>query len=424
MKEDFIHFLWRFRLLDPGPMHTTQGETLQILSPGSWNKHSGPDFSAARVRIGETLWVGNVEMHLKSSDWYRHNHQHDEAYHNIILHVVMEHDCEIEDSMGNPIPVLEISSCFDPALASKYIKIMESRSWIPCAAFIDQTQPVILMNWLSRLQIERLERKSEEILEFFHYFNQSWEQTFYYFLARNFGFKVNASPFGLLAQKTPYLILGKHKNDLTQLEALLMGQAGMLEETFSDAYPNLLRREYIFLRKKYQLSPMEKSLWKTSKLRPPNFPTLRLAQFARLIHQSSGLFSRLVECASVDEIYLLFDLQCSPYWDTHYTFDKPSGSRIKKLGHDAIDNIIINTLVPMKFVYGNHSLKPEQKDQAFAMLSTLDAEDNAVIRNWKKLGITPANAAESQALLELKKFYCTPKKCLNCAVGLNLIRNG
>lgn len=423
MKEDFIHFLWQYRLFKSEKLQTTRGKEIEIIHPGDGNTDSGPDFSAAKVKIDGTLWAGNVEMHLQSSDWFRHGHQHDDAYQNIILHVVFKHDKEITDSQGHEVPVFEVAGFTDAYLAENYEKIIQSKTWVPCANYIQETDDFIMMNWLSRLLVERLERKSEEILGFLNYFENNWEKTFYYFLARNFGFKVNSSPFGLLAQKMPYLLLSRHKDDLTQLEALLFGQAGLLAASFKDAYPELLKKEYLFLKHKYDLEPLDGSLWKLGRLRPSNFPTIRIAQFARLIHQSSGLFAKLMHIGNVEDIYKLFQVQCSPYWVNHFKFDVLSKSSDKKLGKSAIDNIIINTIVPMKFVYGRENMKPGIKDESLALITRVPAENNSVIKYWKMLNVDPQNASESQALLELKKNYCTPRKCLRCAIGLHLIRS-
>lgn len=423
MKEDFIHFLWKYRLFLPIELKTTDGDDLQILDTGLENADAGPDFSAAKVKIAGTLWAGNVEMHINSSDWYRHNHQNDDAYSNIILHVVMHHDQPITNGQGNEIPVFEVRRYFNAELLGRYEQILRSRSWIPCARFLPHTDGFIVMNWLGRLLVERLENKSAEILRFYKYFENNWEQTFYYFLARNFGFKINASPFALLAQQTPYKILARHKNDLLQLEALLFGQAGFLSGSFADAYPSLLQKEYTFLRHKYQLQPMDRALWKLGKLRPPNFPTIRIAQFAKLIHQSSGLFSQVMQHSKLKEVEALFHIQCSPYWHNHFQFDKSSGFRQKNLGKDALVNIIINTIVPMQFVYGSESLKPHIREQAVQLLNDLPAEHNSIVKNWEKHGILAQNAGESQALLELKKYYCTPKKCLSCAIGHHILRS-
>lgn len=423
MKEDFIHFLWKYRLFNSSILYSTRGLPINIIQTGTANVDAGPDFSAARINIDGTLWAGNVEIHLNSSDWFRHGHQTDDAYNNIILHVVMNHDKEILDKSGNEVPVLEIKKFFDIALFYKYERIISSKTWIPCEKFIDQTDNFIVVNWLNRLLVERLENKANEIYQFFKYFENSWDQTFYYFLARNFGFKVNASPFALLAQNTPFRILSRHRDDLTQLEAILFGQAGFLTDDFKDAYPSLLQKEYNFLRHKYNLVPMDGSLWKFSKLRPPNFPTIRIAEFARLIHQSTNLFRKITESSSVEEIKNLFEAQGSPYWTNHFRFDKVSDGKPKNIGISAIENIIINTIIPLKFVYGTENLRHDIRDQAINMLTELPAEKNTIIERWLSIGIKPQNAGESQALLELKKYYCTPRKCLQCAIGHSLVKS-
>ncbi len=422
MKEDFIHFLWKYRLFNTSQLYTTRDLAVEILNTGTANMDAGPDFSAARIKIDDTLWVGNVEIHINSSDWYKHGHHNDDAYNNIILHVVMNHDKEITDKAGNDLPVVELRNFFDMALFYKYKQIISSKAWIACENYIEQTDNFIVVNWLNRLLVERLENKSNEIHQFFKYFENDWDQTFYYFLARNFGFKVNASPFALLAQNTPFRILARHRDDLTQLEAILFGQAGLLEQDFADAYPTLLKREYTFLRHKYNLKPMESALWKFAKLRPSNFPTLRIAQFARLIHQSNHLFSKITDNGSIDDLASLFIAQCSPYWSNHYRFDKASAPKPKNLGTSAIENIMINTLVPLKFVYGSETLQPTIRDQAINLITELPAEQNNIIRKWHQVGLKPQNAGESQALIELKKYYCTPRKCLQCAIGHSLVR--
>lgn len=422
MKEDFIHFLWKFRLFTTNEPVTACGMSIKIEHTGIHNQDAGPDFSAAKIIIDGTLWVGNVEMHLRSSDWFRHKHQHDPAYGNIILHVVMEHDADIYDARGNVVPVFEIRNFFDAALMHKYESILQSKSWVPCERFIHQSDSFIVMNWLNRLVVERLERKAAEIVQFYNYFERNWEQTFYYFLARNFGFKLNASPFALLSQQTNYRIIARHRDDLTQLEALFFGQAGLLEDDFKDAYPTLLKKEYAFLRHKYKLTPIDGSLWKFGKMRPKNFPTIRIAQFARLMHHSVNLFGQITEKSSRSDIKELFKAQSTPYWNNHYRFDISSNASKKNLGTLAIDNIIINTIVPLKFVYGKEILRHDISEQAIQLLAATPAENNQIIRNWIKISIKPENASDSQALLELKKHYCTPKKCLHCAIGNHLVR--
>jgi len=422
MKEEFIHFLWKHRLFYPGKLETTRGHALEILNPGIHNTDSGPDFSSSRIKIGTTEWAGNVEMHVKSSDWMRHQHQNDNAYNNLILHVVMEHDSEITDGKGEEIPVFEVRKFFDMALYYRYERIVQSRSWVPCEAFIRDLDKLLVKNWLNRLMAERLEFKSDEVLHYLKYFDKNWEQTLYFFMARNFGFKINSAPFGLLAQETPYKLVAKHRDDLTSLEAILFGQAGFLNSNFNDAYPDLLKREYSFYRLKYTLKGIDQSLWKFSRLRPSNFPTIRLAQFAGVLHNCANLMDMITSNLEIVSYFGLFNSKCSPYWDSHYRFDISSPTAAKNLGRSAIENLVINTIAIIKFVYGTHSLNPDLKEGALVLLATLPPEKNNVINGWEKTGITPDNAGDSQALIQLKKYYCMPRKCLNCAVGHYLLK--
>ncbi len=417
MKENFIVYLWKNRLLHPGKLQTTKGETVEIIHPGQENPDSGPDFFAARIRIDGTLWVGNVEIHTRSSHWEKHGHQNDPAYDNTILHVVYEHDREISAGAQQKIPVMEVKGCFDQYILDNYQNLLLSKTWVPCENNLEMVDTFIVQNWLNRLLVERLERKSGEVAHFFSYFSNDWEKTFYYLLARNFGFKVNTSPFGLLAQHTPYPLLAKNKNNLTAIEALLFGQAGLLNQPFKDVYPRALKDEYRYLKKKYELQPLKKELWKFSRLRPVNFPTIRIAQFAMLVHTSGRLFRRIMQAISPNEIIELFQIKASPYWDNHYVFDKPSAGKPKNIGMDAIQNIIINTVSPVMFVYGKEAEKPMVSDKALSLLQEVPPENNAVTRKWKALGVKAQNAADTQALLELKKYYCSPKKCLKCAIG-------
>ncbi len=423
MKENFIVYLWKNRLLHPGKLQTTKGERVEIIHPGQENHDAGPDFFAAKIRIDGTLWVGNVEIHTLSSNWEKHGHQHNPAYDNTILHVVFEHDRETAIPTRQMIPIMEVKNCFEKHILDNYQNLLLSKTWVPCQNNLEMVDNFIIQNWLNRLLVERLERKTGEISHFLEYFSNDWESTFYYLLARNFGFKVNASPFGLLAQHTPYNLLAKNKNQLTTIEALLFGQAGLLEKPFKDVYPRTLKDEYRYLQKKYKLQPLKKELWKFSRLRPVNFPTLRIAQFAMLVHTSGRLFRRIIQAVSPAEIIELFQIKASPYWGNHYVFDKASAGKPKNIGKDALRNIIINTIAPVMFVYGKESEKPQVSEKALSLLQEVPAENNNIIRNWKTLGVKPQNAADSQALLELKKYYCVPGKCLSCAIGHVILKN-
>jgi hypothetical protein len=422
MREDFISYIWKNRRLQGTSLRAVTGETLEVLDPGQENNDSGPDFFAARIRIDGTLWIGNVEVHRRTSDWQKHGHQHDPAYDNIILHVVFENDQDVFTSNGKKVPVLEIKNLVDENLLENYRKLIENKNWIACENSIGAIDQFIINNWLSRLLVERLERKAEEVMHFYRFFANDWDQTFYYLLARNFGFKVNASSFALLAQRTPFALLAKNSDSFSVVEAMLFGQAGLLPAEPKDLYPRLLLKEYQYQRKKYQLEPLNRELWKFARLRPVNFPTLRIAQFAALIHRHGRLFSKAMKVMNMAEAEALFLVQASPYWDTHYSFDKPSAPKTKRLGTDAIHNLVINTIAPVQFVYATQHMDAGLKEKAIMLFQHCPAENNTIISRWRDLGIAPQNAADTQALLELKKYYCTPGKCLKCPIGHIILR--
>ncbi len=417
MKEEFLHFIWRLRRFHNNKLLTTEGAALEILHPGEQNFHSGPDFTNAKIKIGDTLWAGNVEMHLNSSDWLQHAHQNDRAYDNVILHVVLEEDIPIKRQSGERIPCLELKSRIPSKLSKQYLKLMANETWIPCQHLFFSVPDPTRNLWLDRMLVERLEQKTELIENALEQNQNDWEKTFYQTLARNFGVKINAEPFELLAKELPLLLLGKHKPDLLALEALLFGQAGMLEEDLKDDYPKRLQKEYRFLQKKYTLQPIQKTSWKFSRLRPANFPTIRIAQFATLIFQSVHLFSKMLAAKNVVEIENMFALQLSNYWQTHYVFDKPSVKRKKTLGKSTIHLLIINTIAPFLFLYGQRKDNTSYKDRALKLLEELPPEKNNIISRWKDLGVKPESAYQTQALLQLKNEHCKKKKCLECGIG-------
>jgi hypothetical protein len=423
MKEDFLAYLWKNKLFQEAVLRTISGETTELLDPGYENQDAGPDFFAARVRIGGTLWVGNVELHVRTSDWLRHGHQNDPAYDNIILHVVYEHDLLVFTSGGKQVPVLELKNLISQKLVKNYQNLIGNPHWIACQKNITEVDTFFVNNWLNRLLVERLERKSAEVLHFLEYFSHSWDQTFYYLLARNFGFKINASPFGLLAQRTPFSVLARNSDNFMALEAILFGQAGLLNQHFKDVYPRMLLREYSYQQKKFNLKPVDPSLWKFAKLRPVNFPTIRISQFAMLLFNHQRIFSLMMDTEGIEDVMQLLKLKASPYWADHYTFDKSSVKVEKSLGTQSVYNIIINTIAPVQFVYGNLMLKPELRENAVALYQGCPPESNSIISKWTTFGIRPQNAADTQALIELRKYYCTPKKCLRCPIG-HVILNG
>ncbi|MEI6748967.1 MAG: DUF2851 family protein [Bacteroidota bacterium] len=423
MNEEFLQYLWKFRLYKPGLALVT-GESLEIIHPGEQNFDSGPDFFNTRIRIGDTIWAGNTEIHVKASDWFRHNHQSDKSYANVILHVVLENDLPVTRADGHPISTIEVKGNFDEGMYERYRDFMQNRQWIPCAGQIAVVEAFDKDAWLERLLIERLVRKENYIAETLKLNQNDWHETFYRSLARSFGFKLNADAFETLAKSLPLKYLEKNKGNLLQVEALLFGQAGLLTEELTDQYAQTLFHEYSFLRKKFRLYPIDGHLWRFMRLRPSNFPTIRIAQFAMLVHQSAGLLSKLLDAVDISELLRLLDVGCSGYWQDHYQFNKPSSIREKKLGQNSAILLIINTVVPFMFALGRQKDDQALKDKALHLLQDLPGEVNSITKKWAALGMDVSTAAQSQALLELKNSYCNLKKCLNCRIGNTLIRRG
>ncbi|MCX6231045.1 MAG: DUF2851 family protein [Bacteroidetes bacterium] len=422
MTEEFLHYLWKYKLLK-GELMLTNGDKLEIIHQGMHNTDAGPDFFNARLKIADTIWAGNVEIHVKSSDWFLHRHQHDKAYDTIILHVVYQHDADIERDTNMNFPVLIVKDKFDEALFSRYQDFISNKNWIPCEKTFRFADKFIVDSWLERLLIERIERKTIEIKTNLAANNNNWEECFYQILAKNFGFKLNALPFEFLAKSLPSTILAKHKNSDFQIAALLFGQAGLLSDDFVAYYPQSLHNEYEFLRKKYQLKPISAHLWKFLRLRPSNFPTIRLSQFADLIYQSKHLFQKIIEAEKIDDIYRFFQLKAAPYFDVHYTFDDEiSAIKPKHMGKATIDLLIINTVIPTLFLYAKEKDESGFQSKALSFLEQMKAENNAVINKWISISNTVENAFQSQALLELKNNYCTGKKCLQCRIGNALLK--
>ena len=425
MYENFLHYLWRTRRFDHSNLATTEGDTLDILDFGEYNTNAGPDFLNARVRIGNVTWAGNVEMHVKTSDWIQHGHQHDEAYNNVILHVDYENDLPLRESQN----IIKNTKCFElkdkipEGIYKKYWALLNNEHWIPCQHHFFAVSELVKNASFERLLIERLERKMTEIAIALERNQQDWEETFYQFIARYFGLKVNAEPMEWLARSLPHIILAKHKNQLFQVEALLFGQAGLLENEFEDAYPNALKKEYQFLKHKHHLTAIATVAWKFARLRPANFPTIRIAQLAQLIHQSSHLFSKMIEIETVTDIKKLFDVEVNDYWLSHYVFDTPSVSRRKSLGTDAIHSIVINVLVPFLFYYGKMRQDEKYVNRAFNFLQDIKPENNTITEGWKNLGVSLESAHRTQSLIHLKNNYCDKKRCLDCGIGNAVLKN-
>ena len=416
MTERLLQFIWRFQYFNKGELQTTTGEDVQIIFPGTYNTNQGPDFSDAKIMIGKTTWAGSVELHLLSSDWKRHNHHNDKNYNNVILHVVWE-----DDFPNYNIPVLKLKNRVAKILLQRYEGLMNAKGFIPCENDISSIKPIVLNSWKDRLLAERLIRKSAIVETFLNQNNHHWEETFWWLLARNFGIKINADAFESMARRIPVTILAKHKNQIHQLEALLMGQANLLTGKFTDDYPVMLRKEYEFYKNKYKLRPGMVSPF-FLRMRPGNFPTIRLAQLAMVIHQSEHLFSKIKETHSLNDVKKWLDVTANDYWHYHYRFDQSSPFKKKNLGEAMIDNIVVNTLCSMLFAYGHFHKEQTYKDKALQWLEETTAESNSITKGFQQFGLQNKNARDSQALIELKNEYCNKKRCLDCAVGNMLFK--
>lgn len=420
MSEEFLQFIWKNSLFSQTGLTTVNGLPVKIVHPGKLNTDAGPDFFNASIKIGDTLWAGNVEIHLRSSDWLLHGHQNDPGYNNVILHVVLENDKEITLPNGISLPVLILP--VDDHLFENYRELLSEHNWPACHRNISSIDAIFRFVAFDALLVERLSGKTLSIEKLLNDNRNNWNETFHQLLAKNFGFKTNALPFEMLARCTPLSILAKHKKNLFQTEAILFGQSGLLnEELLGDDYFLNLRDEYSYFSKKYQLKGMESYLWKFMRLRPANFPTIRIAQFASLVHQSESLLSRLVEESNPKRVLDFFNVKASPYWDCHYRFNLLSPIGEKHLGESSRNNIVINTIVPFLFVYGERNNIPELKQRSLDLLEMLPPESNSIIKRWIEIGIPARNAFDSQALIQLKNGYCEPKKCLKCMLSTKVI---
>ncbi len=422
MKEDFLHYLWKHKLFFTSNLKTTSGELISITSVGSHNQNSGPDFFNAQLKIGEQLWAGNVEIHLKSSDWYIHNHETDSNYDNVLLHVVWEHDIEIHNNSNSTIPTLELKNFVSNELINNYQKLFSKpQKWINCESDIQSVEKFVVENWLERLYFERLERKSIFITQLLEKTNYDWEAVLFQLLAKNFGLKVNGDSFFEMAKNLQFSIVRKESTSQQNLESLFFGELGMLNETKENAYYTFLKNEYNYQLKKYKLSQKDKSTIQYFRLRPINFPTIRVSQLAGLYSLHQNLFSKCMENMRLIQFYELFEVKTSEFWETHYTFEKESPKRVKKLAKSFIDLLLINTIIPLKFVYLKHIGKLES-ESILNLIKELKPEKNNIIDKFNLLKIKSKSAFETQALLELKNEKCAQQKCLKCAIGNSLLK--
>jgi hypothetical protein len=421
MREDFLHYLWRYGQFDARDLRTTAGQPLFVVHPGQYNAHAGPDFTDARLRMGGTLWAGNVEMHLRSSDWYRHGHQNDPSYENVLLHVVWEHDAPVLRADGSEVPALEMCRLANPGQREKYKALLNAPTVLPCAAHLSDLPAPVWIGWLDRMMAERLEQKSGQVDKWLQQTGNHWEEAFYRGLARAFGLSINADPFERLAAAVPFRLLARYCHSRFHLEALLFGAAGLLADApFADEYPNALYREWRHLQVKYRLGVLTKSEWKFLRLRPANFPTLRLAQFAAFLHGRQRLWEPLL---APDWTIAAWEVrELSPYWSEHYRFGHLSPKFDPKPGQGLWAQVAINAVAPFLYRYGRHRDEPAHCRKAQGLLENLSPEKNAELSVWQQVGRPPQQAAQSQAQLHLSRHYCSTKRCLHCGVGVFLMK--
>ena len=417
MNEAFLQFIWKMKLFTTTGIYTTDGEPITLIHNGDHNTHSGPDFTNARIKIGDTTWAGNVEIHIRSSEWHEHKHSSDRAYDNVILHAVYLHD-----DTSSRIPTLELKDLINADLIHQYKFMMQTAAWIPCEKSIHLVDEIIIKQQLNRLLTERLEQKALHVENRFIVNNNDWEETCYQLIARSFGTNINADPFEGVARSLPYKIILKHLNQPKQIEALLFGQAGFLESNFRELYPHQLQAEYKFLKTKYQLDGIRPLEWKFLRMRPANFPTIRMSQLASFLASHNRLFSSIINAQDSLAIKKLFQAEASAYWKEHYHFKKAASVKSATLGKDTIDLILINTIAPLLFLYGKKTGNEQFCIQAVDLLEHLEPENNTIIRKWVSLGISAKHAGDSQALIELKKHYCSNKRCLECSVGFGILK--
>lgn len=417
MTEKLLQFIWQFQYFNKNQLQTTEGEDILLLQPGQLNKNQGPDFINARIKIGNTILAGSIELHLKTSDWHKHKHDEDENYKNVVLHVVY-----LNDNAEFKLPVLELAPRIPKIILERYDSLMSNSAYIACENSMALVKDITWASWKERLLAERLTRKSQKLNELLQLNNFNWEESFWWLLARTFGGKVNADAFQALAASIPLTVLGRHRSGIHQLEALLLGQAGILHARLEDSYAVMLYKEYQFLSKKYKLHPIQFPIH-LLRMRPGSFPTIRLAQMAMLIHQSSHLLMTILDADSVEEVTGRLDVTANDYWHYRYRFDEPSAFLPKRVGEDMVNSILINAVIPFMFCYGSFHKKEQYKTKALEWLEHTRAERNSITKEFTRLKVPNNSAFDSQALLELKSQYCDVKRCLECSIGYSLLRS-
>ena len=418
--EQLLHYVWKHKIFPLKELKTTTGQQVEVIDTGLANTDAGPDFFNAKLKLDGVLWIGNIEIHERSSDWFKHGHHADAGYNSVILHIASEIDTEISRSNGERIPQIQLIC--PEAVRTNYKELLETDSYPPCYRIIPSLSPFTAHSWMTALQMERFEQKATLLNERLKRCQGNWEDAFFITLARNFGFGLNGDAFETWAHQLPFRAVDKHRNDLFQIEAIFFGQAGILEDSDGDGYYLRLKKEYTYLQHKFGLIPMDASLWRFLRLRPANFPHIRIAQLACLYHRAYGLLSRIMETETLQGVRDILKGGTSEYWLTHYTFGGSSPSRPKTLSNTSLDLLIINTVVTFLYAYGLHKGNPVLCARAGSFLEELKAENNYITRMWEQCGMKASNAADSQALIQLKKEYCDKKKCLYCRIGYEYLK--
>ena len=418
--EQLLHYVWKHKIFPLKELKTTTGQQVEVIDTGLANTDAGPDFFNAKLKLDGVLWIGNIEIHERSSDWFKHGHHADAGYNSVILHIASEIDTEISRSNGERIPQIQLIC--PEAVRTNYKELLETDSYPPCYRIIPSLPPFTAHSWMTALQMERFEQKATLLNERLKRCQGNWEDAFFITLARNFGFGLNGDAFETWAHRLPFRAVDKHRNDLFQIEAIFFGQAGILEDSDGDGYYLRLKKEYTNLQHKFGLIPMDASLWRFLRLRPANFPHIRIAQLACLYHRAYGLLSRIMETETLQGVRDILKGGTSEYWLTHYTFGGSSPSRPKTLSNTSLDLLIINTVVTFLYAYGLHKGNRVLCARAGSFLEELKAENNYITRMWEQCGMKASNAADSQALIQLKKEYCDKKKCLYCRIGYEYLK--
>ena len=419
--ETLLHYVWKHKLFENDDLLTEEGAPFEVIDPGMCNSNAGPDFFNAKIKMDGKTWVGNIEIHTVASDWYKHQHDKDKAYNSVILHVAETIDTdEIIDTTGRLIPQWKIN--IPEGIRENYLFLINNDHFVPCLSKIHEIPEIYLSDWKNALLIERMERRTNILFQLLQEHKDDWNEVFYIVLARNFGFGINNDAFERLAKSLPLRIIRKHQNSIAQVEALFLGQAGLLEDAESeDEYFLELQKEYDFLRKKYKLNPLDPHIFRNLRIRPDNFPHIKIVQLAGIIRKKQGLFSNLLTVSEIKSLHSLFISETAEYWLTHYHFGKPSVKRKKNLGLSAVQLLIINTVVPIFFAYGKYKDLKSYTERAMRFLESLKPESNSIITMFSRMGMQIQNACDSQALMQLKREYCEQKKCIFCRIGYKLL---